>query len=533
MFDLALIGGLLGGVGLFLLGMQMMTDGLKVAAGPALERILASSTKTRLRGLMSGTAITMLVQSSSAVTVAVIGFVNAGLLTFAQSVWVLFGANVGTSMTGWLVALVGLQFSIDLLALPLIGAGMVMKLLGGTRRLGSFGVALAGFGLLFLGIDLLRETFTGVAGALRLPSGDGLIGSLLLVGVGIVLTVLMQSSSASLTVALTATQGGLLDAQGAAAVVIGANVGTTVTALLASIGATPNAKRAAAAHITFNVLTGVVALILLPWLVPALGALGDRLALGGSPAGKLALFHTAFNVLGVILIWPLAGRLVAMLEARFREREADERLPQYLDSTTLEVPALALDALGREIRAVAAIVQRSLAAALQPDGAGLAAVERDLGLVQARTQAVSHFITELNRAGMSEQDAERLPQLLRASRHQVQAMEAIADAIHDAALLHAPTPMPAAWDELEQSGQQLQSALHQAMESGRGEALQAAWQGALDQYQQFKRRVLLAGVQGALEIERMDALLRTASHLRRAADQSVKAARLLLADAAR
>ncbi|MDO9448196.1 MAG: Na/Pi symporter, partial [Candidatus Nitrotoga sp.] len=118
------IGGLLGGIGLFLLGMGLMTDGLKLAAGPALERILAHSTKTRLRGLASGVLVTALVQSSSAVTVAAIGFVNAGLLTLGQSMWVLFGANVGTTMTGWLVALDGLRFKIEVLALPLIGAGM-------------------------------------------------------------------------------------------------------------------------------------------------------------------------------------------------------------------------------------------------------------------------------------------------------------------------------------------------------------------------------------------------------------------------
>jgi Na+/phosphate symporter len=160
----ALVGGLASGVGLFLLGMGLMTDGLKLAAGPALERTLARSTKTRLRGLASGALVTLLVQSSSAVTVATIGFVNAGLLTLGQSLWVLFGANVGTTMTGWLVALVGLKFDIALLALPLIGLGMLLRLTGEGSRRGALGTAVAGFGVLFLGIDL-RMARAAAAGA--------------------------------------------------------------------------------------------------------------------------------------------------------------------------------------------------------------------------------------------------------------------------------------------------------------------------------------------------------------------------------
>src|SRR3990167_8062507 len=199
-----------------------------------------------------------MVQSSSAVTVAVIGFTNAGLLGLAPALWVLFGANVGTTMTGWIVALVGLKFKIELLALPLVGAGVLLRLLGEGARRGAIGTALAGFGLLFLGIGLLQESFTGLAAEVSLPQGDGPLAVLAQVIIGTLMTVLMQSSSASMAIALTAAQGGLLDAQGAAAVVIGANIGTTVTALLAAIGATPNARRAAAAHVTFNVVTACV-----------------------------------------------------------------------------------------------------------------------------------------------------------------------------------------------------------------------------------------------------------------------------------
>ncbi|MBK6629802.1 MAG: Na/Pi symporter [Betaproteobacteria bacterium] len=214
MTDLSLIGGLAGGVGLFLLGMGLMTDGLKLAAGPALQRILAHSTKTPLRGLASGVLVTAAVQSSSAVTVAIIGFVNAGLLNLSQSLWVLFGANVGTTMTGWLVALVGLKFNIEVLALPLIGFGMLLRLSGEGSRRGALGTALAGFGVLFLGIDMLKDTFAGLSTEFTFPEGAGVRDILVQVLIGLGLTVLMQSSSASLAIVLTAAQGGLLSAQG-------------------------------------------------------------------------------------------------------------------------------------------------------------------------------------------------------------------------------------------------------------------------------------------------------------------------------
>ncbi|MBU4045114.1 MAG: Na/Pi symporter, partial [Gammaproteobacteria bacterium] len=350
MNDWSAIGGLLGGIGLFLLGMSLMTDGLKLAAGPALGRILTYSTKTRIRGLASGALLTAMVQSSSAVTVAAIGFVNAGLLTLGQSLWVLFGSNIGTTMTGWLVALVGLKFKIDLLALPLIGIGMALRLTGEHSRRGATGLALAGFGVLFLGIDMLQTAFSGFTSDFSLSEFDGVTGLLLMVLSGLLMTVLMQSSSASLTIVLTAAQGGLISIESAAAAVIGANIGTTVTALIAAIGATPNAKRAASAHVLFNVLTGIVALLMLPLLVALIAELRDLLQLDSAPAAFLALFHTVFNLMGVLLMWPLVDRLTHFLERRFRTTEEDEARPQHLDANVLGVPTLALDALHQEVR---------------------------------------------------------------------------------------------------------------------------------------------------------------------------------------
>ena len=161
---------ILGGLGIFLLGVTLMTEGLKLAAGEGLKDALARSTRTPLRGLAFGFVVTSLVRSSSAVTVATIGFVNAGLLNLSQSLGVVYGANIGTTTTGWLVALVGLDFRIETLAMPLIGLGMLARLAGGDRRIGALGEALAGFGLFFIGIDYLQEAFAGFADEIDVAS---------------------------------------------------------------------------------------------------------------------------------------------------------------------------------------------------------------------------------------------------------------------------------------------------------------------------------------------------------------------------
>ena len=349
---LLIVGTFLGGLGLFLLAVSMISDGLKLAAGDALKEILARSTSTPLRGVASGLLVTAIVQSSSAVTVATIGFVNAGLLNLIQSLGIVYGANLGTTMTGWLVAAVGFDFKIEALALPLIGLGMLARLTGASRKLGAAGESLAGFGLFFIGVDVLQEAFQGLAadvdvGAFAPQGGLGLV---LYVALGFFMTVATQSSSAAIAITLTAATGGVLGIDAAAATVIGANVGTTSTATLAVIGATANARRVAGAHVIFNLLTGIVALALLPLLIWTVRTSGEALGLEDAPAITLALFHTIFNLLGVLLMWPLTGRLAAFLERRFTTRAEMLSRPQYLDRNVMATPPLALDALKLELR---------------------------------------------------------------------------------------------------------------------------------------------------------------------------------------
>ncbi len=520
------VGSLVGGVGLFLLGMGLMTDGLKLAAGPALQHILAHSTKTPLRGLASGMLVTAAVQSSGAVTVALIGFVNAGLLNLSQSLWVLFGANVGSTMTGWLVALVGLKFNIEALALPLIGLGMLLRLTGAGSRRGALGTALAGFGVLFLGIDLLKNTFSGLSTEFTFPEGTGVRDILVQVLIGFGLTVLMHSSGASMAITLTAAQGGLLSVQGAAAVVIGANIGTTVTALIAAIGATPNARRAAAAHILFNLLAGSVALLLLPWMMDALDALRETLGMAAAPAANLALFHTAFNVLGVLLIWPFAAQLAHFLQRRFRSVEEDEAQPRFLDMTTLAVPALALDALEREVRNMGGIALRTVRSALLVPVPSAASLARNQQVAARLNQAIADFITQLNRAGMPADNATRLPEILRMARYYEAAAELAVEAIEAAG--EVETVEGIASDASFRN--QAHALLDQADPTGTladTASLDASLRDFENDYQIFKAELLEAGAQGQFPVAGMDARLRAASALRRALQQAVKAARML------
>ncbi|MBW2285295.1 MAG: Na/Pi symporter [Deltaproteobacteria bacterium] len=187
---MAMLGSLLGGIGLFLLGMHLMTDGLKMSAGGALRNILDQGTKTAFRGILSGAAITAVVQSSSAVTVAIIGFVNAGLMTLRQSVGVIYGSNIGTTMTGWLVALVGFNVNIKVIALPAIGIGMALRIVFSGKRPGAAGLALAGFGIFFMGIGVLATAFQDLGQCIQLEALfiEGFGGLFLFVGIGFGLT---------------------------------------------------------------------------------------------------------------------------------------------------------------------------------------------------------------------------------------------------------------------------------------------------------------------------------------------------------
>ncbi len=417
--NLIIAGMLIGGLGLFMLSINMITDGLKSAAGHALRGMLGKWTRSPIHGVLSGLTMTAMVQSSSAVTVATIGFVNAGLISMHKSLGVVYGSNIGTTMTGWLVAMVGFRVNIEIFALPLIGIGMLLRLTGGESKRAPFGLALAGFGLFFIGIDVLRDAFEGLVLNIDLNqfSVVDIWGILLFVGIGFLMTVLTQSSSAAIAVILTAATGGVVDIHAAAAMVIGANVGTTSTAALAVIGATANAKRVAAAHIIFNVATGVVALLSLPVLFWSIQKIEELFAWQAIPAITLALFHTIFNIVGVMMILPLNKRLARFLDKRFVTQEEIEGRPQYLDKTVAVSPVLAVNALALELSRITTIVRRMSLEALSSEFVPSMRIKRDFIVTRNLSREVAKFITQLERGMLSKDVSEQLARVLRTEQH--------------------------------------------------------------------------------------------------------------------
>lgn len=559
-----LIVNLLGGIGLFLLGMTMLTDGLKLAAGGALERLLAAWTRTRLYGLLTGILVTALVQSSTAMTVAIIGFVNAGLLSFTSALWVVFGSNVGSSVTGWLVALVGFKFKIDAFALPFIGVGMALKLSGeGTRR-GGLGGTLAGFGLLFLGINLLKDGFGGLTPADLPAMGRDLTGMLTAVLIGLLLTIILQASSATLTIALTAVAGGMVSIDLAAAIVIGANIGTTLTGIVASVNATPNARRLAAAHVFFNVITAIVALALLSPLLKLIQYVGVQFMGDGNPVTQLVMFHTGFNALGVLLMWPLSTPLVRFLQGRFQTVEEDELRPRYLDVNVASVPSLALQALRRELARMGHLAVQLATEAAQlnpttlprptPREQAETRLARRLAVVEQLHKQIGSFVSQLSRQQLHRDVADQLPELLRIATHydtlsRVMYHVGVMGAHDEHPLNSAPSvlavyPVPAPFAVGQGRAEDLLAVVSPVFIDAvyffksadpeiEGRSVEGKWLASEardrfeDTYQATKAQLLQAGASGLFPVTDVYEWLARLSDLRRAVEQGHKASQRL------
>lgn len=519
---------LIGGIGLFLLGMSMLTDGLKLAAGDGLRAILRHWTRTPLRGLASGALVTGIVQSSSAVTVAIIGFVNAGLLTLHHAVWVIFGANIGTTMTAWLVAIVGLKLDIGAFALPIIGVGVLLRIFAQSRpRLAGTGMALAGFGLFFLGIAVLKDSFDTLLPVIS-PTGlmtPGLLAPFAFLLAGILLSVLTQSSSAAIALILTATVGGGLPLELAAAGIVGANIGTSSTALLASFGATPAARRVATAHIVFNLFAGTAAFVLLYPLVAGSNAIADALlAESKDEPLTLAVFNTLMNCLGVILIWPLTGRLLDWLRGLYTNEDELAGRPQHLDPTLAAVPSVALRGLVLEIERMMHIAFLRAGSRVSAPPGHTANGSNDNGILSLG-QAIRDFISGLSRQPLPAEVVEALPDLIRSVHH-------VEEALADSALLQQP-PFPPenlvtgpGWDRLRIA---VRAAL--VTSSSGPDSFKTEFDLELKEvdaaYEAIKRDLLASTASGHAAVEAMEEALLRARHMRRVAEAALKAERRL------
>ena len=330
----------LGGLGLFLLGMIVMTEGLRALAGSTMRTALMRFTRSPVSGAITGAASTALLQSSSATTVAAVGFVGAGLMRFSEALGIIFGANIGTTLKGWIIVLLGFKFPLGTLVLPVIFVGAILKLFG-KSRLANIGYAMAGFALIFVGIATLQQGMSGLSEIISPASlpDDTLVGRLQLVVLGIIATLITQSSSAGVATALTALYAGAINFEQAAALVIGMDIGTTVTAAIATIGGSVASRRTGYSHVIYNLFTGMGALLLIsPFIL-----LWETIAPGQLYANAeiaLVAFHTSFNTLGVIIVLPFTQQF-----ARLMQRLVTTKEPIYtekLDKVLLQHPKLAL-----------------------------------------------------------------------------------------------------------------------------------------------------------------------------------------------
>jgi phosphate:Na+ symporter len=359
---------IIGSLGLFLFGMRTMSDGIQKVAGDRLQSILNFMTGNRVMAIFTGFAITAIIQSSSATTVMVVSFVNAGLLSLMQSIGVIMGANIGTTVTGWIVAILGFKIKMGTLALPTIGIGFILMMVKKFNKK-DLGETLIGFGLLFMGLDFLKNSVPDISNhpeVLQFLSqfiNHGFFSYVLFVLLGTFLTIIVQSSSAAMAITLTMAYAGWIDYPTAAAIVLGENIGTTVTAYLASIGTSVNAKRASRAHTLFNVF-GVVwmsivftpFLNLVNYLVP-----GDVYNTSSAlllPA-HLAMFHTLFNLTNTLVssfFVPQIAYLVTKWVPEGKNITPESYSLKYISATMQDTPELYLVTVKRELSKMADIV---------------------------------------------------------------------------------------------------------------------------------------------------------------------------------
>ncbi|KRR25859.1 sodium:proton antiporter [Bradyrhizobium lablabi] len=435
----------LGGVGLFLLGMTVMTEGLKTLAGSALRAMLSKAAATPLQGSFWGVVVTLLVQSSSATTMTTIGLVSADLLTFPQGLGLVFGANVGTTGTGWLVALIGVRVSLTAAALPMIFIGALTKLL--TRgRISGAGAALAGFGLVLFGLTTLQQGMGGLAERLHpadLPAVLGgpevrwwsaLYGVLVLVVIGLVMTALMQSSTAAVAVTLSGHYAGAIGLDQACALIIGQNIGTATSSALAAIGASATAKRLALAYVLFKLIAALIALVLFPVVIPLL----QRATSTFDGVTLLAGYHTAYNVVGVVVLLPLVNWFTRLVERILPERGSP--LTRCLEPLALTSPVVAVEAVRRTIARVLVTVCGSVEAALAGSAKPIR-MGKDAVSLQDAADALGQaqlFLSDMTGPPDTDDEQRRLTSTLHALDHASRLTDLAKGGIHFASVRAGP-----------------------------------------------------------------------------------------------
>jgi phosphate:Na+ symporter len=338
------------GVAIFLFGMLFLEEGFKAFTGGLLEGLLNRTTDRFWKALSFGAVTTTIMQSSSLVSLITISFLSAGLIELVAGIGIVFGADIGTTTGAWLIAGFGLKVDIAAYAMPMLVFGVIL-VFQSSKTLKGIGSVLAGLGFLFLGIHHMKEGFQAFRDTIDLArfAMPGFAGLVVFTLIGTVATVIMQSSHATLVLILTALAAEQITYDNALALAIGANIGTTITAIIGSLGSNYQGKRLAAANVIFKVVTALIAIVFISQFIAAVDVVADFLGIAPDNFTlKLALFHTIFNVVGVAVMTPLVGRLVALLSAVIRQPAEDLVEPKYLNEAALQFPETVLRAVTDE-----------------------------------------------------------------------------------------------------------------------------------------------------------------------------------------
>lgn len=426
---LDLILSFLGGFGLFLFGMEYMGDGLRKAAGSRMKNILGALTRNRLLGVLVGAGVTALIQSSSATTVMVVGFVNVGLLSLRQAVGVIMGANVGTTITSWIVALgEWTEFLKPAVLAPIfIVVGVVLIMFSKNAQLKSIGQILFGFGGLFLGLDMMSSAAKPLSKLESVKNLFLLLGSNPILGIltGTIVTAVIQSSSASVGILQALALAGLVPWGSAIYIILGQNIGTCVTAILSSIGANINAKRAAAIHFLFNLIGTIIFAIVSVFIFNfALPNLRNELI----DVTQISIVHTAFNVLSTIILFPFGNVLVSLAEGLVKGNNREKRDDDcFLDERLLETPTIAVQTTVNEVIHMGEMacwnVQTSLEALFEQDETKMKEVferEREINTLQEK---LNSYLIKLSNVSLSEKEQLKITELF----HIVSDIERVGD----------------------------------------------------------------------------------------------------------
>lgn len=361
-----------GSLGLFLYGMKILSDGLQKSAGNKMKDILHMMTGNRFTAVLTGVLITMIIQSSSATTVMVVSFVNASLMNLTQAIGVILGANIGTTVTGWIVAILGFQMDITMLALVAIAIALPLMFSSKVKPRELSEIFL-GFGLLFLGLEYLQSSMpdisnnTGVLSFLQRFEDGTALSLILCVFIGTILTMVVQSSSATMAITITMAYQGWIGVYTACALCLGQNIGTTITAYLASIGASTSARRAAWAHIIFNVVGSILAMLFFHPLVNFVNMITpgdihsmDGQALRDTLPAFLAMYHTVFNVANTIIFFPFIPAYSRLITRFIKEKKAEDRDAyhfEYLSNSYMDTPEIYLVSVQGEIKKMATLAK--------------------------------------------------------------------------------------------------------------------------------------------------------------------------------